>query len=145
VVRGPPPIPIPPVRSPVEGPHVIGLAVIAGIALLVLAIIGLGWAIAFFPRGFDAIEKLAAAPAVGAAVLVVGGFLADRLGVRLHGIAGFLTPVVLAVAGWLACLAAARGGAFGPRAAPPSSLEAELQTISGGDPAVTGGSQSGGG
>jgi hypothetical protein len=43
---------------------------------------------------------LAVAPAVGVAALVFGGLIIDRVGIRLSGITGALTPLLVAGAGW---------------------------------------------
>jgi hypothetical protein len=102
VVRGPlPPEPsIEPV-DPLGNPGVIKLALLSTATLALLAFVGLGWGIALLRRWLGRMELLAAAPAVGLAALVFGGLLIDRLGVRLADVPGALTPLLVAVAGWL--------------------------------------------
>ncbi|MDP8956256.1 MAG: hypothetical protein M3N24_04765 [Actinomycetota bacterium] len=100
VLNGPPP-PRSKLRQsiPASGPlRVLGLVVVT---LLVLSLAGAGWAIALFPGGVRSREVLAAAPAVGIALVVAGGLLLDRTGIRLTGLAAAATPVVVAVAGWV--------------------------------------------
>jgi hypothetical protein len=102
VVQGP----LPPKESiepvdPVANPGVVKIALLSTATLAVLAFIGLGWAVALLRRWLGRLELLAVAPAVGVAALVLGGLMIDRLGVRLTGIPGALTPVVVAGAGWL--------------------------------------------
>jgi hypothetical protein len=74
--------------------------------LLVVAVIGLGWALAAMPRSLRLFELVALSPAVGIAALVVTGMLVDALGFRLGGAGGTVTPVLAAGAGgllaWLA-------------------------------------------
>jgi hypothetical protein len=67
--------------------------------LLVLALIGAGWAVAGLPRTLRPFEILALSPALGIAALVAGGILVDAVGFRLRGLAAGITPVVVAVAG----------------------------------------------
>jgi hypothetical protein len=102
VVQGP----LPPKQSiepvdPVGNPGVIKLAFLSTGTLAVLAFVGLGWAIALLRRWLGRVELLAVAPAVGVAALVFGGLVIDRLGVRLTGVPGALTPLVVAGLGWL--------------------------------------------
>jgi hypothetical protein len=102
VVRGP----LPPEQSiepvdPVGNPGVIKLALLSTGTLAVLAFVGLGWAIALLRRWLGRLELLAVAPAVGVAALVFGGLIIDRLGVRLTGVPGALTPLLVAGLGWL--------------------------------------------
>jgi hypothetical protein len=102
VVRGP----LPPERSiepvdPVGNPGVVKITVLSTGTVVLLAFVGLGWALALLRRWLDRTEILAVAPAVGVAALVFGGLVIDRVGVRLTGIPGALTPLVVAGAGWL--------------------------------------------
>jgi hypothetical protein len=103
VVRGPlPPTPsIEPV-DPVGNPGVIKIALLSTGTLALLAFIGLGWAVALLRRWLGRLEVLAVAPALGVAALVFGGLVTDRVGVRLSGVPGALTPLVVAGVGWLA-------------------------------------------
>jgi hypothetical protein len=100
VLNGPPP-PRSKVRNsiPASGPlRILGLQLAI---LLVLSLAGLGWAIALFPRGIRSREVLAVAPAVGIALVVMGGLLLDRSGIRLTGAGAAVTPLLVAIAGWL--------------------------------------------
>ncbi|HEX2069437.1 MAG TPA: hypothetical protein VHH54_04460, partial [Actinomycetota bacterium] len=99
VLNGPPP-PRSKIRNaiPASGPlRILGLELAT---LFVLSVAGLGWAIALFPRGIRSREVLAVAPAVGIALMVIGGLLLDRAGIRLTGAAAALTPLLVAVGGW---------------------------------------------
>jgi len=113
VVRGPPlpsgalPYTGPPV-SPMSFGYVMAVAVVG---LAILALVGHGWMVALLGRSLGAAEVLALSPAMGVAVLVLGGIVIDRMGVRLTGLGGALAPVLIAVAGW--AVAALRAGSFG--------------------------------
>jgi hypothetical protein len=102
VVQGP----LPPAESiepvdPLGNPGVIKLALLSSATLALLAFVGLGWGVALFRRWLGRLELLAVAPAVGLAALIFGGLVVDRLGIRLTGLPGALTPLVVAGAGWL--------------------------------------------
>ncbi|HEV2905921.1 MAG TPA: hypothetical protein VGZ50_01175 [Actinomycetota bacterium] len=102
VVRGP--LPSEPSIEPVDpvgNPGVFKIALLSTGTLALLAFIGLGWAIALLRRWLGRLEVLAVAPAVGVAALVFGGLIIDRVGIRLSGIAGALTPLLVAGAGWV--------------------------------------------
>ena len=102
VVRGPlpPELSIEPV-DPVGNPGVIKIALLSTGTLALLAFVGLGWAVVLLRRWLGRLEVLAVAPAVGVAVLVFGGLVVDRVGIRLSGAPGALTPLVIAGTGWL--------------------------------------------
>jgi hypothetical protein len=100
VVRGPrapgplwDPGPVGPYRS-------LTLAALAIGTLAALLMIGLGWTAASFGPSLRPMEVLAVAPAVGIAALVLAGVLVDRAGIRMEGMAGALTTVGVAIAGW---------------------------------------------
>ena len=63
-----------------------------GIAIL-YGLIGLGWTLALLGSRLRRFEALALAPAVGLAAIVLGGIVADRLGVRLIGVPGALVAI----------------------------------------------------
>lgn len=110
VVRGP----LPPAQSiepvdPVGNPGVIKIAILSTGTLALLAFVGLGWAVALLRRWLGRLEVLAVAPGVGVAALVFGGLIIDRVGVRLSGIPGALTPLIVAAAGWLLAWLLRRG------------------------------------
>jgi len=68
------------------------------LCLLALTAVGLGWARALLD--VPASTALALSPAAGAAASILGGLVADRLGVPLAGPAAIGLAVVLALLGW---------------------------------------------
>jgi MFS family permease len=97
LIRGPEPgrwfEPAPPLRfSRFE------LLASTALALLVLAIVGGGWAGALLDVSAPSVVALA--PASGAAALILGGLLADRLGVPLAGPPGAVVAAIVALLGW---------------------------------------------
>jgi hypothetical protein len=99
----PPPIPTGP-RTLLQGG---GLG--AG-TLALLALLGLGWAVALLPGGLRSFEAVALSPAFGIGFLLVGGILVDAVGIRLTGGGGIGTVVLVAVAGWTMAGLKLRGG-----------------------------------
>jgi hypothetical protein len=81
--------------------------VVAGpLVLLILFVAGLGWS-ALVSR--DATQAVALAPAFGTAAVVLGGIVADRVGLRLSSAAhGLAVLVAVTLAGYLAFLAERR-------------------------------------
>lgn len=75
----------------------VGLGVIAALSL-----IGVGWALALLPSGVRPFEVAALSLAFGIALLLVGGILADAVGIRLQGSGGAVTSALVAVTGWAA-------------------------------------------
>jgi hypothetical protein len=105
VVQGPlPPQPLGAavVPSAPQGP--LQLLLVGAATLGMLALAGLGWGLALFPRGLRSYELLALAPAMGIAVVVIAGLVVDGLGVRLTGIGGALVPIIAAAAGFAAAV-----------------------------------------
>jgi hypothetical protein len=97
VVQGPPPPTVLPAPQPVvPNPTFPKLLVVSVGALLVLGLIGIGWTWILLGRWMGLEEVLASSPAVGLAVLTLGGGLADAAGIRLAGAGGALTPLLLA-------------------------------------------------
>lgn len=113
--RPPPPIGRPPFPSGPRG-EVQGVILGAG-TLLMVALVGIGWAYAALPRGLRGFEVLALSPAVGIAALVAAGILVDALGFRLSGTGGAVTPVFVAAAGFLVAWITRR-----PRPATPPNV-----------------------
>ncbi len=75
---------------------------LAGAAVLaLLALIGLGWALAFL-SGFRGFEVAALSVALGMATLVLAGTLLDIAGLRLSGTGGVLAGATAAGLGWAA-------------------------------------------
>ena len=85
-------------------------------AVLLLAALGGGWARWALP-GCGPAAVLGAAPSVGIAAAILGGFLADRAGLRPGGTGSLAFVVVLGVAGHLAAMGAGRRGHQGRLAA----------------------------
>ncbi len=81
-------------------PTAAGLGGTSFLVLLVLLVAGSGWAVALLPRPWW--ERGALSPAFGLATLVLGGFVADRLGFDLRGGAAVAIAVGVAAAGWAA-------------------------------------------
>ena len=100
VLSGPPPAALPvPRRASTETGELARLTV-TGIATLL--VVGLGWAVAL--TGFPAFAVVCISPAVGVAMLALGGFLAGRLGVPLGGGGGVLVAMAVGLLGGLAAL-----------------------------------------
>jgi hypothetical protein len=103
VVQGPPPpeaLPDLEGVGPPVGPipwWMLGL--LAAGSMAVLGLTGLGWIIAGLGQWLRPAEVIALSPAVGVAGLVVGGSIADVLGVRLEGVGGALVPILIASLG----------------------------------------------
>ena len=87
-------------------------------SLLTLAVVGLGWSIAL--TGFPAFAAVCLSPAIGLAMLSLGGFVAGRLGFPLGRGGGVLVALGVGLLGWLGVLGASR------RASPEPSVEPEL-------------------
>jgi hypothetical protein len=90
-----------------------GVALSVG-TLVVLALIGLGWAAALLPSGLRSFEVLALSLSFGLGFLIFSGILLDAFGVRLGGGGGTATVVLAAASGWAAALVRlrARRGPF---------------------------------
>ena len=100
LLRGPlPPGPLPAATPPrpVSG---LALAALSLALLLMLGLVGSGWAWSLLPESLGPAATLA--PALGLAALVIAGSLADRLGFRMDGPAGAATAATAAVLGWAA-------------------------------------------
>lgn len=78
------------------------IALAVPIVLAALALVGLGWSSLFLD---DHVSAAALSPAFGGAALVLGGFVADRVGVRLSGVGpGLLVLLIAAGAGYAALI-----------------------------------------
>jgi hypothetical protein len=105
--------------APVGHKSFLPLSVSAWMVVGVLFLAGLGWAIVALGRRVEAFTALAIAPAVGVAVMVTSGVVADRMGYRLVTAAGWVVPAAVAALGSLAAvLILVRGRADRPEAAP---------------------------
>ena len=100
VLNGPPP-PRARIRQAIPASGPFRIVALQFAALLILAVAGLGWAIAMLPQGVRSREVVALAPAVGIAFVVFSGLLVDRAGIRLTGLAAAATPALVAIAGWV--------------------------------------------
>jgi hypothetical protein len=97
VIRGPAPRgPVPVAELP--RPSMPALVFIVAVALLFFTAVGLGWSVALASGGW--LERVALAPALGIAVLILGGFIAARVGADAPGVRPVLA-VVLAVLPWV--------------------------------------------
>ncbi len=102
-------------------------------ALALLAavwVVGSGWSVAAGPRGGSWFTAAALAPAVGVAVVVTAGVVADRAGIGIASGGGVATVVLAALAGWGVAAASGRlrpgtgEGAAGRRAGgPPTPID----------------------
>jgi hypothetical protein len=85
------------------GPQTIALGFLYGTAtLLILALAGLGWAIALLPPGTRSFEVLALSPAFGIAAIILAGVLVDAVGLRLGGAGGAVVILVAVLGGTIA-------------------------------------------
>jgi hypothetical protein len=92
------PLPLPPTPS---GPHTVAQgAVLGGGTMVVLVLIGLGWAIVLLPRSLRPFEVFALSPAAGIAALLLAGIAVDAVGIRLAGLGGTLAIVLASASGW---------------------------------------------
>ena len=93
-------VPVPPIPY---GPRTIVQGGLLGAGtLLVLGLIGLGWAAFVLPGRVRSFEVLALAPAFGIGALIFAGVLLDAAGLRLGGVGGTVTVLIAAVPGWVA-------------------------------------------
>ena len=68
----------------------------------ILALAGLGWALALLPPGTRSFEALALSPAFGIAAIIVAGVLLDAVGLRLGGAGGAVVILVAVLGGAVA-------------------------------------------
>jgi hypothetical protein len=101
LVRGP--RPAAPLAVPSARTEAAALVRISAIAVAALAVAGAGWAVAL--TGAPLSQAIAAAPAIGAAGVVVGGLVWGRLGARYDGGGGWTLAAILAASGWIAVVA----------------------------------------
>ncbi|HEY7283534.1 MAG TPA: hypothetical protein VID47_18300 [Actinomycetota bacterium] len=111
VVAGPPaPVAAHAVPSTADLPRVPAGAVgwSAFALLMVVWVVGSGWAVAAGPPRGRWFGAAALAPAVGVALVVTAGVVADRAGIRLASGGGIATLAVAAIAGWAVAAASGR-------------------------------------
>jgi hypothetical protein len=101
-LHGPrPPAPLPSPSNPHELRRATERGLLAGGTLVVLTLVGIGWAVALLPAGTRSFEVLALSPALGIGFLVLGGLLADLMGIRLGELGGSLiTATTVLVVGF---------------------------------------------
>jgi hypothetical protein len=94
--------PIADVSFPTGPRGVVPTGLLALGTFLILGLVGCSWAWAALPRSVRPFEVLALCPAIGIGTLVVGGNLVDAAGLRLEGVVGALTPLLVAAVGFVA-------------------------------------------
>lgn len=102
-LRGPKPsrpVGSPPYPSIPRGPIRFGLTLVA--TLVVLVLIGAGWALALLPAGLRPFEALALSTSFGFAFLILGGTILGQGPTGLSGPGGALVGPAVAVLGWIA-------------------------------------------
>jgi hypothetical protein len=93
----------------------------------VLLVVGWGWAWALFGRRLQLPERLALAPGLGMAVLVLGGSILDGVGLHPGGVRGMTSLAIVAAVGWGIVVARSHGhsrssvGYHGASVAPAAS------------------------
>ncbi|HXY73578.1 MAG TPA: hypothetical protein VEM41_13655 [Actinomycetota bacterium] len=101
VLSGPrPAAPIPPAPLPAIPRGSVQLLVFGAGTLVILGLVGLGWALALLPRSTRPVETFALSVAFGIAALIAVGTALDLAGLRLGGEGGHLAVPIAAVAGW---------------------------------------------
>jgi len=106
----------------------LGVGIVWGAVLLALLwAAGVGWAVAMVGRDAPPEVWWTLAPAAGTAVLMIGGLVAAKLGVRLAGPGGVVTYLVVTGLGTLAGAAARRHGVA---SAPPEVTPAATSSSS---------------
>ena len=104
----PPRQPLAEAQPPRAVPRALRGLVLGAALLFLLAAAGVGWALVVFGERSPPELSWSAAPAVGAAALILGGLVAAESGVRLAGPGGVTVYVVVAVAGSLAAIISRR-------------------------------------
>jgi hypothetical protein len=107
--------------APVEPTDAGELSRLTAISVATVLIVGLGWTLAM--TGLPAFAAVCLSPAIGIAVLSIGGLIAGRLGFPLGRGGGVIVGLVIAALGWLAFAVASHVGA--------SDDEGDLETSSG--------------
>jgi hypothetical protein len=113
ILKPPPdgrPLPSPtPNPLPTVAPVGIGLASI--LVLVVLGIVGLGWASVSVA---STVTRIALAPAFGTAALIVGALVVDRIGIRIDGVVPPIVALLAAAGGYAVLLFQGRARAQSP-------------------------------
>lgn len=101
VVRGPTvATSLEPIEPPLGGLGRLAVGFLGVGCLAILAAMGLGWTLVLLRPWLSPLHLLALSPAVGIAVLVMGGILLDRVGIRLAGAGGIIAAAVITALGW---------------------------------------------
>ena len=93
---------------PVAAPSPLAIVGLAALLLAVISAVGAGWTITLLGRSLDAGSAAALVPAVGTAILVLGGILLGRLGLRPNAWGSIAMIVTLALAGLVVPVMTAR-------------------------------------
>jgi hypothetical protein len=109
VLQGPRPATPIPAGIPPWGLRTVPQGVFLSVGtILLLALIGLGWAVALLPAGVRSFELLALGPAFGIGFLLFAGVLVDAVGIRLTGLGGTSAVLLAGGTGWVLGLARLR-------------------------------------
>jgi hypothetical protein len=104
-------------RPAPDGVPGLAVAVLWSLVLLVLlALAGLGWTALILGRSARPVIFVSLVPLVGTGALLLGAFVATESGVRLNGLGGIATYVVVTLAGLGWAAMSSRGSAAGERA-----------------------------
>lgn len=98
VIRGPAPPGPADAFPPMGSPTALSLLGTVGVLLLFLSVVGGGWSIGLVPG--DPLTRIALAPALGIAMLVLGGVVAGAVSMDTPGPRAWVL-VAVALAGWL--------------------------------------------
>jgi hypothetical protein len=95
--------------APIERADPGELVRLTAVSVVTLLIVGLGWTLAM--TGLPAFAAVCLSPAIGMAVLAIGGLFAGRLGMPLGRGGGVITALAIGLLGWLAFAVSSRFGA----------------------------------
>ena len=102
LVRGPPPA-RPLAEAPAPDASVTVISFLEGIALLALLwVAGSGWTALLLGREPPPEVRVSLTPVIGMGALLLGGFVATELGLRMHGVGGPAVYAVVTLSGWAA-------------------------------------------
>jgi hypothetical protein len=95
--------------APIEPVDPGELVRLTAVSVVTLLIVGLGWILAM--TGLPTFAAVCLSPAIGMAVLAIGGLFAGRLGMPLGRGGGVITALAIGLLGWLAFAVSSRFGA----------------------------------
>ncbi len=93
---------------PIEAPSPFAIVGVAVLLVSVISAVGAGWTITLLGRWLDTASTAALAPAMGTAMLALGGILLGRFGLRPNTGGSAAMVVMLALAGLVAPIVSAR-------------------------------------